>query len=450
MTQMLIPSHPITFNAPQGTSSLPLVEVPKSKVSPKHKPIRLRKDSQKRKQADCSFGKFSGALDFNAWQFFHAAKKTELASSFTPQQADRRAFAFALEHEDTFVWNTGNFRRIDRSIFDLEDFASSGFAGRVGEAIAYLTMVKWGYVFWDRCASVWARAAQQAHISHGEQLKVAQYLASRVASGRPQNEPDFVFEKPNGDVALMEAKGSFVDPDKDNPSTKDDLRQALRQLAAWSAVLSPTPRKSYGIGTYMREEHDANDDPSLIVFVDPPGESDPDVQPAELSADLVRRCNYGAWLAEMGFRQSGIALADRREIETTAIELPVVTLNGREFALSIQGWRIDQRRFEVFPWWPFEMMHFPWRHRFEFLREIGITGVYATGLEVSTLRAASAALADPASAALMDMQPTTDFGAGQGQQLDGFYGSVMPDGSLLGVVSSRYFDRELRLETFRL
>jgi len=447
---MVVPSHPLIITAPQGASELPLVELDKSKVKTDGRHVQLREGSRKRAQADCSYGDYSAALHFSAWEMHHAAKKTELTRTFTQRRADELGLLFAHEHHDRFVWNTQNLRCVDGSGLWLEDFSSTGLAGRIGEAFAYLTMVKlWGYIYWDRIASIWLRAARGLQIHHQDMVQVARYTGS-LTGNAPTPQPDFVFEKADRTISLMEAKGSFVTPGNSRPNVKNVLKHGLEQLDTWSSLIAPAPSSSIAIGSFLREASDPCSDPSLILHVDPPPAEQSDIAPVDVPRDAIRRGNYGAWLAAMGFRQSGSALADRRELDTAAIELPVVALNGREFALSIQGWRIDQRRFAAFPWWPFEMMHFPWRHRFEFLREVGITGVYATGLEISTLRAASAALADPASAALMDLQPTTDFGISQGQQPDGFYGSVMPDGSLLGVVSSRYFDRELRLEAFRL
>lgn len=449
MTHILLASQPMVISPPNGTSQLPLVEIDKTKVQTKHKSILLPK--AQRQAAECSYGASDQApLPFSAWEFFHAAKKTELATSFTPSFADQRAFAFALEHEDTFLWNPTNFRKRDSTVFSLEDFAETGLAGRVGEAIAYLTMVHWGYAFWDRCATVWARAARNANITHADQLKVAHYISSLVASGKPQKEPDFIFEKHSGDVALMEAKGGFVEPGNDYPYTKKILNQSLKQLGAWSSVIAPTPAKSYGIATLLREENDSHGDPSLIAYVDPPAAGNPDIDPVEYRPDAIRRGNFGAWLIGMGFRNSGLALADRREIDTATVELPVITLNGVDFALSIQGWRVNRHLFAPFSWWPFDLWHVPLLHRYEFLRDIGVTGIYALGLEIGTLSAVSAALVNPASNSMMDL-PICDFGRQsvmQGQ--DGFYGSVFPDGSLLGIVSSRDLDREMRTETFKL
>lgn len=439
MAQLIIPPQPVVLTPPSGASTLPLVELDEGKVKTERRQVRLRKGSKKRKEADCSFGNFVGSLPFTAWEFFHAAKKSELASSFSAAQADRRAFAFAFEHEETFIWNTSNFRKTDSAVFALEDFASSGLAGRVGEAVAYLTMVKRGYIFWDRCATVWERAARQAKISHAEQLQVARYVASRVASGRPQNEPDFVFEKSNGEVALMEAKGSFVDPVKDNPSAKGDLRQALTQLAAWSGVIVPVPEKSFAIGTYLREEQDNGDDPSLIAFVDPPGEEILDFTSVRLPPDLIRRCNYGAWLTGMGLLSAGRSLRDSHRKAVEVISLPVVEVANHKFAVVPLGWEplAPERAMVIEPWWSEFAPLRPW---------VLSDSLFVMGIEVEVLQTLGEAIhgLDPAALKQIKVLEYAELSRATPQ---GVHWSIMPDGSFIGTVARDQFRNR---GTFRL
>lgn len=449
MTHILLPSQPLVISPPNGTSRLPLVEIDKTTVQTKYKSILLPK--AQRQAADCSYGSFGATpLQFTAWELCHAAKKTELTRPFTPQRADELALLFAHEHHDRFIWNTGNLRCADGSGLWLEDFSGKGLAGRIGEALAYLTMTKiWGYAYWDRIASVWMRAASNATINHTDMVRVARFTGS-LAGQSIDLQPDFVFEKPDKTVALMEAKGSFVTPGNDRPDVKGPLKHGLDQTAKWASLIVPPPAKSIAIASLLREASDSCSDPSLILHVDPPTDETPDIEPVEYRPDTIRRGNFGAWLIGMGFRNSGFALAERRESDTATVELPVITLNGVDFALSIQGWRVNRHQFAPFPWWSFDLRHVPLRHRFEFLRDIGVTGIYALGLEIGTLRAVSAALLDPASNSMMDL-PIFDFGRQSGMQSqDGFYGSVFPDGSLLGIVSNRYLDREMRTETFEL
>lgn len=412
----ILPATPtFTISMPVGTSSLPLVELDKEQVSAKRKQIRLRKNSERRKNSDCSFGDYKGSLDFKAIEFFHAAKKTELAHSFSSQQLVKDATLFANEYNRGFVWNTPNFRRANRNIFSIADFHSHGLTGQVGEAIAYLTMVKWNYVYWDRCTTIWQRAAEAANIAHDDKVRVAKYLKSKIKSGKPDSEPDFVFEKSSGEVALMEAKGGFVHPSYDDPSTKGDLAHALSQLAAWSEVISPSPKKCYGIGTYLREEGDTND-PSLVAFVDPEGQENPNLRAARLPADLIRRCNYAAWLAGMGLISSGIALRDHRRKTPEAVSLPVVRIMNRDFAVATLGWKLSLDHDVYFAWW-----HEP----FSFI-ERGRSAL-VMGLELDTLRSVEQAIHNPSGLDLLRLD-------NQGllalrTETDNINWSVMPDGS---------------------
>ncbi|TET34880.1 MAG: hypothetical protein E3J72_12150 [Planctomycetota bacterium] len=443
---LIIPNQPIVISPPTGTSQLPLVEIDKAKVTTKYRPVRIRTGSKKRAEADCSYGPFDTAqLPFSAWEFFHAAKKTELACTFTANMANRRAFAFTLEHEDTFLWNSTNFRKRDSAVFALEDFAETGLAGRVGEAIAYLAMVEWGYVYWDRCATVWARAARNANITHTDQLKVAQYISSLVSSGKPQNEPDFIFEKMNGDVALMEAKGGFVEPGNDYPYTKDVLNQALTQLGAWSSTITPTPAKSYGIATLLREENDAHDDPSLIAYVDPPGRKDSNLPQAELSSDLVRRCNYGAWLIGMGFVSSGLALRELREKHMEKVELPILNIGSRQFAVVTAGWKVpDLQILPFFEPWLLDFPPFRWSGRRG-------GGVLVMGIDKEILKQIGRAIHNPKEPVLLNLDMGEDDVKAKTKTTTEFPGSIMPDGTLMGTINRDGFAKSIEaMEKFSL
>jgi len=438
-----------------GTSSLPIVELDRSDVEKDRKQIRLRRGSNKRAAEDCSFGKFQDHIAIEAWPFFHAAKKTELTTTFTTPQMDKRSLYFASEHSELFVWNTGNLRRVDRSVFSLEDFAEAGLAGRFGEAVAYLTMVKWGYVYWDRIAVLWERAVAKSGMTHPEQIKNAKAIASKLAVARPDLEPDFAFEKADSDVALMEAKGSFVHPVNDNPSTKDDLRHALKQLNAWSGLVTPTPSKSFAIGTYFRDSSDSTGDPSLIAFVDPPATPSALPEPVELPRDWIRRGNYGAWLVGMGFTESGNALRRGIEVGLPGRQIPVVDVGGRSFAATIEGVVLKRNRRSrgplpllwLDPWYLFEELHFhPIPARF--LRDIGVAAVRVIGAELSTLRQIEDAALNPASNSLLrrDAQISD---ISQQAISDGFSGSIFPDGTLVGQIDPEVF-MDARMEEFRL
>lgn len=424
---------------PVGTSSIPLVELDRDHVRAKGKQIRIRKNSLRRKASDCSFGNFKDHLGFKAIEFFHAAKKTELTSSFSQTQLERSAIAFAAEYDEAFVWNTNNFRKANRNIFSVAEFDSSRLAGRVGEAMAYLTMVKWDYVYWDRCSTIWRRAAEAANITHSEQIKVAKYLRSKIGSGKPDNEPDFIFEKSNGNVALMEAKGGFVHPTYDDPATKADLAQALTQLGAWSSVISPSPSKSFGIGTYLREESDGNGDPSLVAFVDPEAQSNINVLTLEVQSDLVRRCNYGAWLNGMGLITAGRALRNSRFKVPEAVSLPVVRIMDRQFAVTVLGWKLSVLdMLDAHFWWPDSFRYFD-----------QLSGILAVGLEVNTLEVVAQAIQNPSEPILLRLD-------NQGliplrTQNDNINWSIMPDGSCVLILDPRMVEEALHhRQTFKI
>ena len=252
MTHLILPSHPLMISPRTGMSKLPLVEIDKTKVQTKYKSILLPK--AQRQAADCSYGAFgSDPLTFTAWELCHAAKKTELTKSFTAQRANDLALLFAHEYHDRFIWDTDNLRCADGSGLWLEDFSGKGLAGRIGEALAYLTMVKlWGYVYWDRIASVWLRAARGLQIRHQDMVRVARYTGSLTGNAAtPQ--PDFVFEKADHTTSLMEAKGSFVTPGSSRPDVKNVLKHGLEQLDTWSSLIAPAPSSSIAIGSFLRE-----------------------------------------------------------------------------------------------------------------------------------------------------------------------------------------------------
>ena len=454
MSSATLPA-PILVSPPTGSSTLPVVELVRKDVEADRKSIRIRRGSKKRATQDCSFGKFREHIGIGAWPFFHAAKKTELTTTFTTPEVDHRALNFASEHSEFFVWNTANLRRVDRSIFSLEDFAEAGLAGRFGEAVAYLTMVKWGYVYWDRIAVLWERAVAKSGMTHPEQVKNAKAIASKLAVERPDKEPDFALEKTTGEVALMESKGSFVHPINDNPSVKDDLRNALKQIAAWSGMISPTPAKSFAIGTYFRDASDKSGDPSLIAFVDPPGSRGNFPATAELPTDWIRRGNYGAWLIGMGFPQSGNALRRGIGVELPGRQIPVVNVGGRSFAVTIEGLVLKRNRrfpgphpmFWFDPWFFIDELryhHLPAR----FWRELGVVALRVIGTELGTLRLIENSAVNPASMSLLqrdaqggDFEPPTTG--------DGFAGSIFPDGTLFGQVDPEMLV-DARMEEFRL
>jgi hypothetical protein len=439
MSSVLLPPERLLVSPPVGRSSLPIVELERKAVAPDGKHIRFRRGSKERAKADCSLGSFTDTLLFDAWSLFHAAKKTEFTTSFTNDDVNPKALCFAEEYKELLVWNSENLRRVSRSVFGLVDFSETGLGGRLGEAIAYLTMLKWGYIYWDRIAVLWERAAVHSGLKHPEMVANAHVPSSRIKAPRPSLEPDFAFERATGDVALMEAKGSFVDMQSDSPSIKGDLRNALSQLEAWSAMVEPTPKKSYAIGTYFRDESDDND-PSLITYVDPPGHRLKDVSPVRFPDDWIRRGNYGAWIIGMGFPSAGEALRTARNIERTEHPLTVVEIGRSRFAVTFQGLVVKRERGPRVPnpelWLGVPLAH-DWRTNPQVLattlRGFGFVALRVLGIEINTLRLIEKSLSNPDLASLLRVRPT-EFPAGSVSE-SGFTGSVFPDGTLFGDLS---------------
>ncbi len=448
MSTSLVLPPPMMISAPSGSSQLPIVELDRAKVEAERVRIRLKKGSVARASADCSFGPFQQQLKIDAWPFFHAAKKTELTRVLNANHVQNSALIFAAEYSALFNWNTNNLRRVDRSLFAHEDFAEASLAGRFGEAVAYLTMLEFGYVFFDRIAVLWERAINGSGLTHAEQLQYAAIVAQTINCSRPDSEPDFAFEKSNGDVALMESKGSFVNPVADNPSTKDDLRKALKQLNAWMGMIAPTPAKSYAIGTYFRDQSDTNGDPSLIAYVDPPGEGNEAFRPQEFSEDWIRRGNYGAWLTGMGWTNAADALRHGRSAELREREVQVLRINGADFAVRFEQPVIDPDYFnrdywmhEIYymeRWW--NSPHIGYQHYLQHLHHMGVRHVRVTGIERENLSLIEDSIRSPMrnssrDSSLMKCRIMERRTSQLSSQREGFDGSIFPDGTMYGELS---------------
>jgi hypothetical protein len=414
MILALQPPAAITIAPPSGTSQLPFVDLSKAKVLKPYARIKIRNAT-----ADCSYGSFAGQLQFNAWQFLHAAAKTEFAQSFTAAEADRSGILFAAQHRDFLIWNTNNLRIRDQGVFSRVDASRTYLAGRLGVAASSLLMQHRDYLYWDHVPSLWERAVNLAHISHAESVRAAQIVASAVASGRPALEPDFAFEKVSGDTALMESKGRFVNPGDTNPPVKGDMKEALGQLNAWSGFITPSPQKMYGIGTYLREQSDTTGDPSLLASVDPRPNNDATFEPVAFPKDWIRRGSFGNWLVGMGLTDAGFALRNGRGKAVTVARLPVVEIGRHQFAIIGKGSQLDSRwgvplHWRDHPFWP-----------------IGFTdriGVHVLGIETSVLKLISAALRTEEPGALLETEPVHT-----AEYPNWFSGSVAPDGTLFGL-----------------
>lgn len=379
-------------------------------------------------------------LNFSAWSLYQAAKKAELACSFTSDQIDHLAGSFANEHHGLFQWNNHELRLTD-GVTDMYETAAQGSRSRlIGEGMLLLTMQAEGYAFWDRLDLLVKRALRRETNGHPESVKRARLILRRFEQNKKGRRSDFVLENRDRQSALAEAKGSFVSPYAAS-TIKQDLSDGLKQLAATKPLIAPQPQKSYVVGTYLREANDQNGEGSLIALVDPEGREDTDLA-VELPDDWIRRGNYAAWLLGMGLTDAANALRNGTGRDGVTISLPIKRVGGRDYACAVTGAAISPRHFRGFmremqhhwPHWPEWFVFGPWRDALE---------LSVIGLRVDVLDTISRAIAFPVEADLLGIEPQFETATEQ------FEGSVMPDGSMCGSVTADSF-RETEFREFTL
>ena len=388
-----------------GNSRLPVYEFEKAKVQKRHSRLRPLATANE----DISFG---------AWRLAHALKKAECAREPNAVLLAVGAAGFLIEHMHLLDWR-GEELRLAAGMSDYyADFSRTSLAGRLAQGMALLFLEGQGYAYAGRLS---------AEIKRYNGSKVAQAVLKSKAKKKasmPSRAPDFLVENGKGERALAEAKGAFVGPNE-TCNIKGSLKDALDQLEGWDRVLVPQPRKSFAIGTFLREADDLFEEPSLLAFVDPrPGEPE---DPIEIPPDAVRRSNYASWLALMGF-------ADAAERLRTGAGEPrrrtarVLRLGGHSYVVtmaSIRPWaprgRVDDEVWEFIDEWPY------W-----FLEPFAGVCLEVIGLDLDVVRRLGPAASQPGVSSLMSLEPHVERDIPS--EIDGvrFYGSVLTDGSLLG------------------
>jgi hypothetical protein len=435
----MLKSIVVTVSSPTGSSKLPLVELNKKDVQESRLKIR-----NKSRYTDSSFGDFvHPQLPVDAWPFFHAAVKTELTTDASIAMVKRWAILFADQHRSLFRWDSSNLRRVNRSKLAYEDFSEAGKAGRFAEATAYLLMHSWGYCYFDRIATLCDRAASKQKMPKKDYIRITRELRKKLRTKTPSLQPDFIFQKKNlKEIALAESKGSFVNPKLNNPTVKADLTYGLKQLGTWSKFLKPVVNKTYAIGTYFREEGDKGD-PSLIAYVDPPGEDDPELPSFEIPDDWIRSGNYGNWLKGMGCDEAGDAIRDGAVVELPQRAFLKVKFGGREIAIVpfafalARDWPLMplecyelcflMREFELSD---FSVEVFPKIGKRWAGRKAGVR-LMALGIETSILRVLEKAVAST-DLRLNELPQLESFTA---DGVEGVYGSLFSDGSFFGAIN---------------
>ncbi|GIK11094.1 MAG: hypothetical protein BroJett001_31600 [Chloroflexota bacterium] len=409
-------------------ATLPIIELDRARVERERARIRPLPDARDQ-------------LRITAWSLYHAAKKAELACSFTTDQIDHLARCFANEHHGLFRWN-GEELRLTAGVTDMYESAAQASRARlIGEGMLLLAMQHEGHAFWDRFDLLVKRALRRQLLDHPESVRRARAIRKRIDAGRNGKRSDFVVENAQRQSALAEAKGGFLSPFATS-AIKSDLREALQQLAATKPLIAPQPAKTYAVGTYLREADDGHDEGSLIAFVDPEGQDDADLT-IELPPDWVRRGNYAAWLLGMGLVEAADALRNGIARDGISVSLPVKRVGRHDYAYVVTGAGLNPRHLRRFlrdfrHHWPHH-----WAEWFFFgpgRREVELSII---GLRVDVLDSISGALTTTEASPLLSVEPAFEIDTAQ------FGGSVMPDGSMCGAITVESI-REIEFREFTL
>lgn len=385
-----------------GRSNLPIHELEKAKVE------KVRARTRPLPAA-------SGNVQFSAWRLAHAVKKSDCLRWPSSPILWAGTIGFLLENGHLFDW-TGSEWRLNRGMSDFyADSSRTSLAGRIAQGMALLFLEDKGYAYVGRFETEWSsRAATQ----------------NRQWPENKEKAPDFIAENAMKEWVLAESKGGFSPPGK-KPSIKRALSDGLGQLDGWDKYITPQPIKSFAIGTFLRETGDTFDETSLIAFVDPePADTE---MPVEFPKDAVRRANYAAWLSLMGLDEAADRLRQGGG-EPQRYELPLLTLGGRQYVVSIASVMprhpdLSSRDFwREFRDWPFAA--WGW-----FSEGIDIELV---GLDLKVMRALQSATASAGASELLALEPFEQ--RDTPADLDGgtFYGSVFSDGSLLGALRQQH------------
>lgn len=400
-------THPVTaltpwFSLPAsiakvlvGKSSLPVHELDKAKVKTPRAHVR-------------PFPETSGKVTFSAWRLAHAIKKTDCLRWPSAPFLWAGAAGFWLENGHLFDWGKSEFSLHDGMASYYADFTSSGLAGRIGQGMALLFLEQKGYAYVGRFETEWMQRAASQNKSWPAGKKKA---------------PDFIAENKKKEWILAESKAGFATPDS-KPNIKGVLNDGLEQLDGWDKHIVPQPKKSFAIGTFLRESGDSSDETSLIAFVDP--EPETPENPVEFPADAVRRANYGAWLSAMGFEDAAGRLRTGG-IEPQRRSVPVISVGGRKFLVRIASILPKYPDLSSREFW--DDLH-EWRFSpFEWPR--GGIRIEVIGLDLKVVRALRTT-ADPNNSDLMALVPQQSHDASSDTEDGAFVGSIFSDGSLFG------------------
>ncbi|HNQ88095.1 MAG TPA: hypothetical protein PKM73_05735 [Verrucomicrobiota bacterium] len=305
-------------------------------------------------------------------------------------------FGLLMEQLPTFDWRGDDLRLFDGLARAYTDFTETSLAGRVGQGVMLLAMEARGFVF------------------------VGNYPRSHGKRG-----PDFVFQHNTSASrrALAESKGSFVQVEG-TPNIKAALRDGLDQL---DAADHQRVSDSFAFGTFLRERDDPHPEPSLVAWTRAGYDGKPTLD--EPDSDSILRGNYAAWLHAMGLFQAASDLSKKvRPERAEKVAFHLVDHRGEEYAVRPQA---------IVP-----SDELDWLVPFLLPRRGG-EHVVVAGLLRGVLHRIREAMQDPSST--LGVELPSDTGQSEAQSDGGFKGSVLADGSLLGVMPAEALS-EARLD----
>jgi hypothetical protein len=362
-------------------------------------------------------------LRFTAWEIFHAACKTRYEKVSAGLQLQFAAAAFGVLYGPLFNWSGSDGIELDAGASSmLKDSEHSATSGRFGEAFLHLVMMSKGFIYWDHLPRFYS--SKRASFAHSWEIKskVASIVGFKRGNDR---EPDYVFEKSSGELALGEAKGKICDHNGSS-SIVADLDGALAQLAPWMSRLSPAPANAFATSTCLVEPSstEASSHPSVIAWVDPPGDQ---VRGDDLPrADLVRRGNYAHWLELMGLYRAAEAVRLCRSAQLPKRPFRTIMVAGREYLfLGSSAVSVASSVAWVPDWW---RLIDPDKHDFQ--SDSRAFTPLLIGLDCEVASALEDVIARGESAELRVVREVRSVRAPEGRSM-----SIFPDGSMIADVS---------------
>ncbi len=258
-------------------------------------------------------------LQFTGWGLAHAVVKADFVTSGNYGLASL-GFLFQMDRILDFT-SSPNLRLAAGAARAMNDVTQTSVTGRVGQGLSILF-------------------AQNLEYRFACHLDTLPEVRTWIAANRSTNEKkqkkkvaDFLFEDETGGRMILESKATFT-LDTNNPIVvKGKLRPALlEQVEPWMPRINPAALKGFAVHSALRERGAA---PSAIAFVDPEGGRSGEVT---IPSSSIRRENYAAWLAVMGFRGGADRLRRIQhfdELDPTPVDLLLAEMGDRKYALII-------------------------------------------------------------------------------------------------------------------